>query len=165
VAESKPSKSARKREHLALQVLGEQLVELKESELRTIPLDERLLDAILVAQRVSAHGALRRQKQLIGKLMGHVDPEPVRAALAALSADSRQDKMLFARAERWRDRLCDEGSGATEEFLSATGDGDGILRQLVADLSSAPNEQIARKLRRQIFRQVHDLLAARPHDV
>ena len=82
--ESKPSKSARKREYLALQKLGEELVTLRESELLSIPLDEDLLEAVQEARRIKAHGALRRQKQYIGKLMRHVDPEPINAALKQL---------------------------------------------------------------------------------
>ena len=47
--------------------------------------DEDLLDAVLEAKRVKKRGALRRQKQYIGKLMGRLDdPEPVRAALELL---------------------------------------------------------------------------------
>lgn len=165
MADPKPSKSARKREHLALQALGEQLIELKESELRTVPLDDDLLDTIIDAQRIKAHGALRRQKQLIGKLMGHVDPEPIRSALAMLGAKSRQDKNLFASAERWRDRMGDEGIEAAEEFFAATDSDDDQLRQLLADLATAPNQAIEQRLRRQVFRRVHDLLAAQPQDV
>ena len=82
--DSKPSKSARKREYLALQKLGEELVTLRESELLSIPLDEDLLEAVQEARRIKAHGALRRQKQYIGKLMRHVDPEPITAALERL---------------------------------------------------------------------------------
>ncbi|RZV37575.1 MAG: DUF615 domain-containing protein [Chromatiales bacterium] len=82
--ESKPSKSARKREYLALQKLGEELVTLRESELLSMPLDEDLLEAVQEARRIKAHGALRRQKQYIGKLMRHVDPEPINAALERL---------------------------------------------------------------------------------
>lgn len=82
--ETKPSKSARKREHLALQQLGEQLIPLQETDLRSIGLDEQLLEAVLEAKRIRKHGALRRQKQYIGKLMGRVDPEPVREALERL---------------------------------------------------------------------------------
>ena len=82
--ESKPSKSARKREYLALQKLGEDLITLRESELLSIPLDEDLLEAVQEARRIKAHGALRRQKQYIGKLMRHVDPEPINAALERL---------------------------------------------------------------------------------
>ena len=47
-------------------------------------IDEDLLEAVLEAKRMSKRGALRRQKQFIGKLMSRVDPEPIRAALARL---------------------------------------------------------------------------------
>lgn len=80
----KPSKSAMKREYIARQKLGEELIPLQESDLMAMDLDADLLDAILEAKRLKKHGALRRQKQYIGKLMGRVDPEPIRAALERL---------------------------------------------------------------------------------
>ena len=86
--DTKPSKSARKRAYLALQKLGEELVTLRESDLQAMPLDEDLRDAVLEARRIKAHGALRRQKQYIGKLMGRVDPEPIREALERLRRNS-----------------------------------------------------------------------------
>lgn len=82
MTDSKPSKSARKREYLALQKLGEELLTLRESELLDIELDEDLREAVLEARRIRSRGALRRQKQYIGKLMRHIDPDPLRAALA-----------------------------------------------------------------------------------
>jgi ribosome-associated protein len=84
VTDLKPSKSARKREFLALQKLGEDLIALKESELREIGLDENLLEAVLEARRIKSNSALRRQKQYIGKIMRSVDPEPIRAAIMRL---------------------------------------------------------------------------------
>ncbi len=84
MTDSKPSKSARKREFIALQKLGEALLTLRESDLASIELDEDLREAVLEARRIRSHGALRRQKQYIGKLMRHIDPEPLRAALARL---------------------------------------------------------------------------------
>lgn len=86
--DTKPSKSARKRAYLALQKLGEELITLRESDLQAMPLDEELRDAVLEARRMKAHGALRRQKQYIGKLMGRIDPEPIREALARLRRNS-----------------------------------------------------------------------------
>ena len=80
----KPSKSARKREYLALQKLGEELISLKESDLASLPLDENLLESVLEARQIKAHGAMRRQKQYIGKLMRHIDPEPLRIEMAKL---------------------------------------------------------------------------------
>lgn len=81
MTETKPSKSARKRQFLALQKLGEELLTVKESDLLSMDLDDDLLAAIQDARRIKSRGALRRQKQLIGKLMRGIDPEPIRAAL------------------------------------------------------------------------------------
>ena len=73
-----------KREYLARQKLGEELIPLQESDLRALGLDEDLLDAVLEAKRLKKHGALRRQKQYIGKLMRRIDPAPIRAALTQI---------------------------------------------------------------------------------
>ncbi len=78
----KPSKSARKREYLALQKLGEQLIGLREADVLALPLEDDLVNAVLDAQRMKARGALRRQKQYIGKLMRQADAESIRQALA-----------------------------------------------------------------------------------
>jgi ribosome-associated protein len=66
----------------------EELITLRESDLQAMPLDEELRDAVLEARRIKAHGALRRQKQYIGKLMGRIDPEPIREALERLRRNS-----------------------------------------------------------------------------
>ena len=81
MTETKPSKSAKKREYLARQKLGEELLTVKEPDLLSMDLDDDLLAAIQDARRIKSHGALRRQKQFIGKLMRSIDPEPIRAAL------------------------------------------------------------------------------------
>lgn len=73
-----------KREHLARQKLGEELIALRDADLRSLPLEEDLLEAVVDARGMKSHGALRRQKQYIGKVMRHVDPEPIRAALESL---------------------------------------------------------------------------------
>ena len=88
MTDPKPSKSARKRAYLALQKLGEELITLRESDLHAMPLNEELRDAVLEARRIKARGALRRQKQYIGKLMGRVDPEPIHEALERLRRNS-----------------------------------------------------------------------------
>ena len=53
----KPSKSAKKREYLALQKLGEDLIGLNEPDLRKMELDEDLLEAVLEARRIKSRGA------------------------------------------------------------------------------------------------------------
>lgn len=67
-----------------MQKLGEELIGLKQRDLSSLSLDESLLEAVMEARRIKAHGALRRQKQYIGKLMRHIDPELIRAGLAEI---------------------------------------------------------------------------------
>jgi 5-(carboxyamino)imidazole ribonucleotide mutase len=84
--EDRPSKSARKREALAAQKLGEELILLRDAELDALELPERLSEAIRQARRIRSRAAGARQRQYIGKLMREIDLEPILAALAA-SAD------------------------------------------------------------------------------
>ena len=82
-----PSKSARKRDALALQKLGEALVKMRLADLDRLPLPENLREAIDEARRLTNRGALSRQRQYIGKLMRDIDVAPVEAALAALTEE------------------------------------------------------------------------------
>jgi ribosome-associated protein len=158
VTDSKPSKSARKREHLALQELGEKLITLTDAELESLSLDEGLLAAVRSAGHTKARGALRRQKQLIGKLMRGVDPEPIRDAIARFSADDLRGKRIFAKAERWRDRIAEDGIVAINEFNAMTGAADTQLQTLLHELNIARSERTEKTVRRQIFRHIHEIL-------
>ena len=160
MTDSKPSKSERKRQQLALRALGDQLLRLSDDELDAIALDETLCKAVRDGRSIKSHGALRRQKQLIGKLLRQVNPEPIRAAIARLSADDLRAKQLFGRAERWRDRLIRESSAGLSEFEAATNHIDEELRQLLRELVNAFDERTEKTLRRQIFRRVHAILVA-----
>ena len=160
MTQSKPSKSARKREQLELQQLGEQLLDFSVEELNALPIDERLREAALAASTMRAHGALRRQKQLIGKLMRSCDPEPVRRAVAARAASDGRAKRVFADAERWRDRIVAEGSDAVRSFCDQSGASAAALDELLASIRSAPSDRVEKSLRRRLFREVHDALIA-----
>ena len=158
MTQSKPSKSERKRQHLALQQLGERLIALSDDELASITLDDALRKAVRDARSIKSHSALRRQKQLIGKLMRRVDPEPIRAAIARLSADDLRAKQLFARAERWRDRLVREAGAGLAAFEAELSCNDPDLRGMLSDLANTFDERTEKSLRRQIFRRVHAIL-------
>jgi ribosome-associated protein len=71
--EEKKSKTRRKKEMIELQKLGERLVGLPNSFLRKIDLPPGLLEAVLSAKEIRAHGARRRQMQRIGVLMREVE--------------------------------------------------------------------------------------------
>ena len=159
MTDSKPSKSARKREQLERQALGEQLIDLSDAELATMRLDDRLGDAIRTARAIKSHGALRRQKQLIGKLMRELDVEPIRAQLAALRADELRQKRVFASAEKWRDRIVRERGAGLEAFELETGATDDELRRSLAELDVALSDRDETTARRKIFRRIYQLIS------
>ena len=111
-----PSKSARKRAAHAAQDLGEALLRLPAAELASLELPETLREALQAARRISSRAAGARQRQYIGKLMRQLDPEPIRAALAARSARAARETERFRRIENWRERLITGGSAALEEL-------------------------------------------------
>jgi ribosome-associated protein len=114
-----PSKSQRKRDMHALQDLGTALVDLSEEQLEKVELPENLRDAVTEARRLAGkHEALRRQMQYIGKLMRHIDPEPIRERIAAYNAVSHEQTARLHLLERWRSRLLEE-SGALNELMDA----------------------------------------------
>ncbi|MCH7821394.1 MAG: DUF615 domain-containing protein [Proteobacteria bacterium] len=159
MTQAKPSKSARKREQLALQELGEKLIALTDAELDSMSLEENLLTAVRDAVKLKSHGALRRQKQLIGKLMRRADAAPIRRGLEEIGASERQSKHVFLSAEHWRDRLIEGGSDELYAFETQTCHQDEELRSLLTELTITVNDRTEKSLRRQIFRHVHSILA------
>lgn len=164
MTDTKPSKSERKRAQLELQALGEALAQLPDDVRQSLALDVRLEEALDDLQRMSAHGAIRRQKQFIGKLMRDVDAEPIRALLAARRAGEQDSRRLFARAERWRDRLARERHAALAAFEADVGARCTNVEHILDQLASAADERNERRLRRDLFREVHAKLVATATD-
>jgi ribosome-associated protein len=160
----RPSKSARKRAAQAAQQLGEELVRLRDPQLVALELPETLLEAIRAARTISSHGGGARQRQYIGKLMREIDLEPIRAALAALSAVDARETERFKRVENWRTRLIGEGAPALEELRRWRPDLD--MAQWQARVSAARDEH-ARSgsggaAARELFRALRALFATMP---
>ena len=155
----RPSKSARKREAAEAKDLGKSLIELKESDLRALNLDERLLDAILLAQRITSRGGLARQRQYIGKLMREIDPAPIEAALGVESRLTAMDAEKHKRVEAWRARLLTEGPAALDELIQWRPDADRKALQLL--ITKATSERVDRGSRdgasRELFRSIRSL--------
>src|SRR5690606_2558805 len=158
VNERAPSKSARKREHLELQALGEKLIGLPLADLEAMELDPSLLDAVVAAQSIRSRGALRRQRQLIGKLMRHADAQRIAAALEARGRVARADTALLHAAEHWRERLCTEGGAAPREPARDSGRDTSALEPVLHELERAADDLARRRVRRRLFREVHALL-------
>ena len=116
--EPSSSKSERKRAAHAAQDLGEALIGLTEQQLAALALPETLAEAVREARRIGSRAALARQRQYIGKLMRDIDPQPIRAALAARSEQDARETQRFKRAETWRARLLTQDTGEALEELA-----------------------------------------------
>jgi ribosome-associated protein len=114
-----PTKGELKRRAQTVQELADRLIEAPEPLVAGLGLPEEIADAVALARRITRHGARLRQRQFVGKLLRKTDPEPIRAALDAQAQATRLAAARFRRAERWRDRLVQEGDAAIAEFLAA----------------------------------------------
>lgn len=161
MTESKPSKSARKRQYAELQTLGEKLAELTDTQLLDIIDDQRLIEAVRQARSMKSHGARRRQNQLIGKIMRDIDAEPIQHALDSLGRQSQLDNKVFKEAERWRDRLLAEGPAAIAEFRVLAGDDCEIIEKQLREFASSQRDAARKTIYRQIFREIHAKLLAK----
>jgi ribosome-associated protein len=127
------SKTRRKREMIELQSLGAALVGLPEVQLDQMQLESALRQAVLDAKRITSHEAKRRQLQYIGRLMRDLDPEPIRAQLAAIDGRS-----AHRRLEAWRERLLADDAALTH-FATAHPRAD--LQEIRSLIRSARKEQ------------------------
>jgi len=154
-----PSRSQHKREAEALQKLGEELIALPQKQLLEIHLPDTLRVAIDLARRLTSHGALRRQRQYIGRLMRDLDPAPIRTKLDELRSADRVSRARFQQAERWRERLLSEGDAALTEFLERFPQADSAhLRRLLREATRSSTEDRVPSQARELFRYLHELL-------
>jgi ribosome-associated protein len=154
------SKSEIKRDAEALKRLGAELIELGQSTLDRIPLDDDLRSAIELAQKIKREGR-RRQLQLIGKMLRSRDEEPIRTALDKLKNRHNQQVALFHKLEVLRDRLIEQGDAAMTEVLSLYPHAD--RQQLRTMIRNAQKEKAGNKppkTGRQIFQYLRELAEA-----
>lgn len=151
------SKSQLKRESHAIQDLGKRLAQLSADQLAQIPLDNPVLEAITLANRIrNKRSALKRQFQYLGKLLRNRDTDAIYRALETLDRESQQSMHRHHRAERWRDRIVEEGGEAIDALLEEIPLADRQkLRQLWRNHAQANSDakkiQHARLIYREIF--------------
>jgi ribosome-associated protein len=137
--EKKPSKTQRKKAVHELQDMGEELVQLNDNQLAQVEMPDFLRDAVMAARDITAHGALRRQLQYIGKLMRKVDAAPIRKKLDVWNAQSRGPTLMHKHAEEWRNRLLDE-DGALSDLLREYPRADMVYLQKLVDATARERE-------------------------
>lgn len=159
----RPSKSALKRQMHDLQALGEELTRLPDSRIAPLNLPENLLDALAEFHRTRSFEGKRRQLQYVGKLMRHVDADPVREAVAAFKLGSALDTLRLHEAERWREELLTDDNALTRWMAEHPSTEAQALRSLVRaarkDRTAATPEQRHGRAYRDLFQLIKATLA------
>lgn len=126
------SKSQIKREMTALQDLGKKLIELKDAQLKKMPINDELMSAIKESRNITQREATRRHLQFIGKLMRDQDSEAIQYALDEFDSSSQRFAQATHELELWRTRFIEEiGSPVTEYIEHYPKTDVQHLRQLV----------------------------------
>ena len=140
-----PSKSQRKRDMIALQKLGGQLVEQSVERIQKAPIPEDLRKAVLECQRIKNHEGHRRQLQYIGKLMRKLqenEVEAIKQQLDSWKGLSKADTALLHAVESLRAQLL-ENPNALTDFLARFPQADS--QQLRTLIRNAKKEQAENK--------------------
>lgn len=135
-----PSKTQVKDDLHELRDLGLELLEIPQERFSRIPMDERLREAFAELQRISSHGARKRQAQYIGKLLRDADAEGFKQVLENFRRGKAAAAQGFPEIAKWRDRLLAEDAALTD-WLNRYPLGD--TRQLRSLIRAARKEEAA----------------------
>lgn len=163
-----PSRSQQRRDALEVLELARQLAQLTPQQLDRLPISDALRPHIDETRRITSHIAHKRQLQYLAKQMRKEDDEALHAIRDALDVHgdaAREEAARLHRAERWRDRLIDEGDTALAELLDAHPDADRQrLRQLARNAHEERNRNKPPHAYRELFRELRELLAESADD-
>ncbi len=119
--------------------LGEQLAQLSIKQIQKLPVDERLIDALLEVQNISSFEARRRQFQRVGKLLRNEDETVILSYLTPQQGAKKQAQLM-----RWVDRMIEQGDPAINEFSKIYNASERhTLRQHVLRINRDKTQQVA----------------------
>lgn len=150
------SRTKKKQQVEELQKLGAALIALPAVTLDALDLPAQLLVAVRDAQRFTSHGAIRRQLQFIGKIMRKIDPEPVRAAVAAITNQSATVRARQKRLEQWRERLIADDAALTEFAGAHAGADLQAMRTIIRNARKEIAESKPPRAQRELFRLIRE---------
>ena len=159
-----PSRSAQRRAALDVLELGEQLAEMTAAQLGRLPVPEAVMAQIREAQRITSHGARKRQLAFLAKHLRKLDDEELEAIRDAMAKDgeaARRETAALHRIEALRDALLgEEGDAAMTALLDAHPGADRQhLRQLVRNAHEERKRNKPPRAFRELFRELRQLVA------
>ena len=154
----RPSRTQKKKEDKALTKLGEQLVSLSRDQLEHIDMPDILLEAVMIAREIKAHGAKRRQIRHVSALIRSLDNEPIQHALEQIQLGDIRKNLAFKKIEMWRDELKAGNKELVEKILSSCPDAERQhLTQLTRNARREAEAGTAVKCSRMLFRYLKEV--------
>jgi len=162
-----PSRSQRRREAWDVLELAEKLVALSASALKEVPLEEKILDAVKMAQKITSHIAHKRQVHYLAKLMRKdADLDAIRNSVDKPLEVRRRETAEMHLMERWRDRLMADGDPAVVELLALYPDMDRQrLRQLMRQAHIEKRDNRPPSAYRNIFQMLKAQITSTPENM
>lgn len=158
----RPSKSQLKRDSTAMQELGREVAALSRERIAQLHLPEKLFDAFIAYQKITAREGGRRQLQYLGRLMRDVDPAPIREALDKFNGASKAEVAQMHLAERWRERLLDDTAALTEFAQRYTPADMTRLRTLIRNAKKEKLENRPPRDYRDLYREIRAAMDESP---
>jgi len=157
-----PSRSQKKRDSAALQVLGGKLAELPESALKKLDLLPRLMQAIIDYKALAKHEAKRRQLQFIGALMRETDADPLARAVEDIEAGNRGQAREFHAVEAWRTALLAGDESGLEGLVALAPEDEQVevrskIRMLARNARAEAEKNKPPRSSRALFRLLREL--------
>ncbi len=151
------SKTKLKAEADALQILGVKLIALPKDKLTKLDLPESLADAIHEAKRLTANGAIRRQKQYIGSLMRDIDTAQIVDQLHRWEGKHTAENAHFHMLERWRDRMIESPEVVSEWMKLHPHTDSQQLRTLIRNVQRELLANKPPKSSRELFKLIREI--------
>ena len=162
------SRTDEKKESLALQKLGEDLLTLRPDFMARLDLTEKLKDAVVEAKRITNFEGKRRQMQFIGKqmrLLEEAEVEAIKNMLTEQHSGSASETLALHLAQTWRDRLIADDDAFGDWILQFPQSDSQQLRALIRQArKDAKPEKPGAAIRhgrayRDIFQRVRAVLS------
>lgn len=154
------SKTKRKQECHDIQDMGSAIIGLSQQDLEKMQLPEDLQQAVEDARRMPQRGgALKRQKQFIGKLMRGMDTEEIARQLEQIQHAHDLNNAQFKRMEKWRDDILATGDDAINDFVNEYPMADRQnLRQLYRNAQRERQQNKPPAAARQLFKYIREIV-------
>lgn len=153
------SKTQRKKNCDNVLHLGEQLITLSKEDLALIQMEDSLRHAVEEALRIKSHGALKRQKHYIAKLMRSMDTEELASQVQRTLHKHDIHNATFKRMEKWRDAMLEDGDQSINAFIKQYPHAErSHLRQLVRNAKKEKQTDKPPVTYRQIFKYIREIV-------